>query len=93
MTVPAASSPLWLPAAFAVGLVLGLIHFRTLRQVSADYLAGYAGRAALLQMIRLAILVAVLFGLALLGAMDLLAGALGVLAARLVVVGRARKGP
>ena len=88
-----ASSPLWLPVAFAAGLVVGLIHFRSLQQVSEDYLAGHAGRAVALQFLRLAVLAAVLVGLAWLGAGDLLAGTLGVLVARFFVLRRAGREP
>ncbi len=41
----------------------------------------------------LAVMVAVLFGLVTLGAMPLLAGALGIVAGRVIVMRRTRRGP
>jgi F1F0 ATPase subunit 2 len=79
-----------LPIALLIGVLLGLAHFRTLRTVSEGYSGGRAGRAALLQLLRMAVVVVVLYALARLGAGALLAGALGLLAARSVVVRRVR---
>lgn len=76
---------------FLVGLLLGLLHFGTLRQVTRLYTTGGAGKALALQLTRLVLLAAVLFGLALLGAVALLAGAVGLLAARWLVIRRTRE--
>jgi F1F0 ATPase subunit 2 len=86
-----ASFSLELAAAFLAGLVLGLFHFRTLHRVSEDYLDGHASRAIALQLLRLAVLAGALVGLALLGAGFLLAGTLGVLIARFVVMRRVER--
>ncbi len=57
---------------FACGLGAGLLHFLTLRRIAQMYLGGtHAGRAVLLQAGRLALLGAVLAGLAQLGALPL----------------------
>jgi F1F0 ATPase subunit 2 len=77
---------------FVLGFAAGLVHFATLRQVTALYLGGGAlPRALGLQLLRLALLAGVLVLLARLGAGPLLAGALGVLIARAMVLRRARK--
>ena len=93
MIAHSASLLLWILAAFAGGLAAGLVHFRSLHRVSEAYLAGNAGRAIALQFLRLALLAVVLVGLAWLGAPQLLAGALGVLLARFVVIRRVRREP
>lgn len=83
------SLPLLAGFAFGViiGLALGLIHFGTLKKVSALYLSGTgAGRAIGLQLGRLAFLAVALALLALSGAGPLLGGALGVLAGRTLVL-------
>lgn len=75
-----------------LGFAAGLAHFATLRKVTALYLTGGApGRALALQLARLVLLTALLAGLALLGAGPLLAGALGVVLARAVILRRAGK--
>lgn len=75
-----------------LGLATGLVHFATLRRVTALYLAGTAPARALgLQLARLALVALVLAGLARLGAGALLAGALGLMLAREAVLRRARK--
>lgn len=80
------------PLGFALGFAAGLVHFATLRRVTALYLGGSgAGRALALQIVRLAGLAAVLVLLAWLGAGPLLGGALGVLVARGVILHRAGK--
>ncbi|AIT81880.1 MULTISPECIES: ATP synthase subunit I [Novosphingobium] len=78
-------------AGFAVGLLLGLIHFRSLLQVSGDYLQGRAMRAALLQLARMTVLAAALYVMARVGAGCLLGGAAGVLVGRRLVMRRVGK--
>jgi F1F0 ATPase subunit 2 len=73
-------------AGLAAGLLLGLVHFRSLRRVSNAYVDGHAARAAALQIARMAIMIAVLFALARVGALCLLAGAGGVLLGRRLVM-------
>lgn len=85
-----------LPAAaligLALGLVLGIAHFASLKRVTALYVGGGTPwRAIAFQLGRLALLTAVLTGLALMGTVPLLAGALGVLVGRAIVLHRARK--
>lgn len=80
-------------AALALGLLLGFVHFRTLASVSEDYLAGNAARAVLMQALRMVVMVAVLFGLVRLGALPLLAGALGIVISRSIVLRRAGDKP
>lgn len=82
-----------LAAALVAGVALGLVHFGTLHRVSEDYLGGRAGRALALQLLRMAAMIGALYGLARLGALELLAGALGVLIARILVMRRARREP
>ncbi len=77
---------------FALGLALGLVHFLSLRTVTALYLDGGSTlRALALQLIRLALLGGGLVALALLGALPLLTGAAGVLVARQIVLRRSRE--
>ncbi|MCB1357988.1 MAG: hypothetical protein KDK53_16360 [Maritimibacter sp.] len=77
---------------FAFGLAVGLVHFLSLRRVTALWLSGRAPRRALaLHFGRLAALGAGLFGLALIGAVALVAGAMGVIVAREIVLHGARK--
>lgn len=77
---------------FAFGFALGLVHFASLRQITALWLSGRAPRRALaLHVVRLAALGIGLFGLALIGAAPLLAGTLGVMASREIVLYRARR--
>ncbi|MCT2398446.1 ATP synthase subunit I [Novosphingobium mangrovi (ex Huang et al. 2023)] len=85
----------WLKAlaALVIGLVLGFVHFGMLASVTEDYLAGRAMRAVIVQVLRLAVLGAVLFALVRLGALPLLAGALGIIAARAIVLRRRRPEP
>jgi hypothetical protein len=78
----------WLKAVGALtsGLILGFAHFVTLASVSADYLAGHALRAVIAQGLRIGIMAAALFCLARLGALPLLAGALGIVTMRAIVL-------
>ncbi|WP_425053672.1 ATP synthase subunit I [Psychromarinibacter sp. S121] len=79
--------------AFGIGLGLGYLHFASLKRVTALYVSGKSIWAAVaLQAVRLAVLGAGLYGLALLGAIPLLAGALGVLLARQLATRAVRKG-
>jgi hypothetical protein len=61
--------------------------------VTEDYLAGRAMRAVAVQILRLAVMGGVLFALVRLGALPLLAGALGIAAARVIVLRRKREEP
>lgn len=84
---------LLIAAGFALGLGLGLIHFASLKRVAELYVGGGSlGRALGLQLLRLAILTGLLVLLARQGAAPLLAGALGIIVARWIVLRRARKG-
>ncbi|HCQ65069.1 MAG TPA: ATP synthase subunit I [Rhodobacteraceae bacterium] len=88
MTTTLALTALFLTLGFAAGLV----HFATLGRVTSLYLAGGSPAQAVgLQLVRLAALACVLILLAWLGAPALLAGALGVILARGVILRRARK--
>ncbi|MAS05497.1 MAG: hypothetical protein CL534_12545 [Ahrensia sp.] len=83
-------SPAWFASiviALAVGFAAGLFHFRSLKGV-ARRLANGDLTAIALQLGRLALLGAILFGMALFGAQALLAGAAGVLFARRRVLAR-----
>ena len=78
-------------AGLIVGLVGGTAHFVLLRWNTDLYLRPRGlGRAIALQGLRLALLAAVLVLLARQGALPLLLGALGVLAARWIVLRRVR---
>lgn len=76
-------------AGLGVGAVLGLAHFASLAWNTRLYARGGAALGLAVQLARLALVVAVLYGLVRLGAGALLAGALGFLAARHVVMRRA----
>jgi len=74
---------------FAAGALLGLIHFGTLWWNTKAYTAGgNPFRALAIQLLRFALLVAVFVGLARLGALPLLAGALGLLVSRSFLIRR-----
>ncbi len=77
----------------ALGGVLGLVHFSTLWLNTRLYADGRPGRAVVLQILRFAVLVAVFYGLARLGAVPLISGALALVAVRLVVVRRLGRMP
>lgn len=79
-----------LPAAlaFAAGLACGAAHFASLRAVATAWATGAAVRALGLQLLRWLVLVAAAVVAARQGALPLLAGTLGLLAARSLVVGR-----
>lgn len=85
--------PLWISVlATGLGCGLGYLHFASLRPVTDLYLAGdRVFRAIVLQLLRLGALGAGLVSLALLGAIPLLAGTLGVLIARYVALRRANR--
>ncbi|WP_118138650.1 ATP synthase subunit I [Oceanicella sp. SM1341] len=74
------------------GFLLGLVHFGGLRHNTRLYMQGRAGAGIALQLGRLALVAAGFTGLALLGPVPLLAGTLGLLAARRVVLRRTRAG-
>ncbi|SFC67181.1 ATP synthase subunit I [Tropicimonas isoalkanivorans] len=79
---------------FLVGVTLGLVHFSSLRRVTVLYLAGRdIGRALALQAARFANVLAVLVLLARVGVLPLLAGTLGLLVGRALVLRQARKVP
>ncbi|WP_338468173.1 ATP synthase subunit I [Novosphingobium sp. ZN18A2] len=84
---------LTIAAALLGGALLGWIHFSSLHTVTQDYAQGRAPRAVLLQFGRLAILAGGLFLLARLGAWPLLAGSVGLFAARAAVLRKARRDP
>lgn len=72
----------------AVGALLGLVHFGALWWNTRLYTQGGAALALAVQLGRFALLGLVLAGLAKLGALPLLAGALGLLLVRPLVVRR-----
>lgn len=72
----------------AAGLVAGLAYFRALRWNVDLFEQGATPKAILLLMARFAALAAALTGLAKLGALALLSGALGLLVARRAVLRR-----
>lgn len=67
---------------FAIGVLLGLIHFGSLWWTTRAFVQGEPLRALLSQLFRFALLLLVLGLLAKLGALPLLSGALGLLLAR-----------
>jgi F1F0 ATPase subunit 2 len=74
-------------AFFAVGLAAGMLHFALLRWNAVLYgRAGGIGGAVALQLLRLAVLAALLAVISMQGALPLLLAALGVLVARPVVM-------
>jgi F1F0 ATPase subunit 2 len=91
MTLTAISPAVLLPVALLVGLLLGTLHFTSLLTVAEGYADRRVGRAALLQFLRMAVVIAMLYGLAQTGAGALLAGAFGMLVSRIRVVGRVRR--
>lgn len=82
--------PVLLIAALLAGGLVGGLHFAGLERASADHLAGRMGPALGLHLLRWGVTIAVLVGLARLGALPLLLGALGLLGARAVVMRRMR---
>lgn len=70
----------------AAGMLLGLVHFGSLWWNARLYASGGVASALGLQLLRFALLLVVLGGLAWLGAPALLAGALGLFLARGVMV-------
>ncbi|WP_071673989.1 N-ATPase subunit AtpR [Nioella nitratireducens] len=89
MTLPLVPALLGL----VLGLFAGLVHFASLKRVTALYLDGRStGLAIGLQLGRLVLLTGVLVVLALQGALPLLAGALGVVAARVIVLRWTKEG-
>ncbi|MGE4304951.1 MAG: ATP synthase subunit I [Novosphingobium sp.] len=73
---------------FAAGLLLGGFHFTSLAWTTQLYANGRIRRAIALHATRLAIIAAFLFGLARMGAVYLIAGALGLLISRAIIVRR-----
>lgn len=78
---------------FFAGLLLGLLHFATLRWTLHFFTGGSLPKALLLQLARLGLLGFALHLLATLGATALLSGMLGVLLARSVILRRTRSLP
>lgn len=74
-----------------VGALLGVVHFGSLWWNTRLYTTGGAVAALAIQLGRFAVLALVLAGLALLGALPLLAGAAGLMIARQLVVRRLGK--
>ena len=75
-----------------IGLLLGLVHFATLKRVAALYTSGGGiGKALALQLARFALLAFVMIGVAQLGPMPLIAAAAGMLAGRWVILRRNRE--
>ncbi len=72
----------------AAGGVLGVLHFGSLLWVARRFAEGGAAVALAVQLARFAVLGGVLYGLSKIGAPALLAGAVGLLVARYVVVRR-----
>jgi F1F0 ATPase subunit 2 len=86
---PGAHAPLLLIGfGFVVGALLGLLHFCALWWNARLYGRGSALHALALHLARFALLLVVLAGLAKLGAPSLLAGALGLLVSRGLVMRR-----
>lgn len=75
---------------FAAGLTLGTVHFLTLGRLVEMLVSGPVALPLILQLARFAILGAVLYGLALLGALPLIAGAAGIVLARVLVLRRTK---
>lgn len=92
MTEASLAAPLLIALATSIGLMLGLAYFHLLRR-SVERLAEGRGRAeaAVLALARVAAAVLVLWWLARLGAMALLAGGLGFLLARSLALRSARR--
>lgn len=79
-------------AGLIVGAGLGLIHFATLRRVAEGYVTGApAARVIGLQLVRLAVVGAVLIALAVWSAAALIAAAIGIFVGREIVLRRARR--
>jgi len=88
MMLPVAHTALGL----GLGFGFGLVHFATLARVTALFMGrGTFWRAVAWQLARLALLAGLMVALALLGAAPLIAGALGVILAREIVLRRVRK--
>jgi F1F0 ATPase subunit 2 len=75
-------------AGFAAGMLLGLIHFSSLWINVRLFTTGGAALALCVQLLRFALLLAVLVALAMAGAVALLFGGLGICVARRVVLRR-----
>ncbi len=71
---------------FVAGLLMGALHFTSLRWLTDFYANGRIRTAIGLHAMRLLIMAAVLFGLARMGASYLIAGTLGVVVSRVIVV-------
>ena len=76
---------------FAAGALLGLFHFGSLWLNVRLFAGGGAWRALGVQGLRFCLLIAVLGGLAMFGAMTLLSGTLGLFLARGLVLSRVRR--
>jgi hypothetical protein len=90
-TLAPLAQPTIAASGFAAGLALGLIHFATLRTITALYMSQTGcGRVLVLQLARFAVLCAALTALAQAGPLPLLSAAAGVLAGRFIVMRRSR---
>jgi len=78
-------------AALALGVVLGLAHFHSLRWATDAFVEGRAARAILLQVVRLALLGACLFGAALAGPWPLFGMAVGIFIGRAAIMRREKR--
>lgn len=82
------SSPVLIFLSSAAGILLGVVHFGSLRWITRLYVGGRPWQAFGLQVFRFAVLLATLAALARFGASSLLAGALGLLAIRRPILRR-----
>jgi len=74
---------------FGAGVLLGLVHFSTLRWNTRLYLGSGIAPGLGLQLLRFAVLAVVFFALVRIGAGALLSGALGLFVARRLLLSRA----
>lgn len=77
-------------AGLAAGFALGVLHFATLSRVTDMLLSGPVLLPMVLQLARFGVLGAAMYGLALLGAVPLIAAAIGITLARVVIVRRTK---
>ncbi|EGD58481.1 hypothetical protein Y88_0537 [Novosphingobium nitrogenifigens DSM 19370] len=86
----AMTANLLLILAFFGGLVLGLVHFASLNLAVTRYVDGRTGTALAVHALRMVVLGGALYALARTGTGPLLAGALGIFAGRIVIMGLRR---
>jgi F1F0 ATPase subunit 2 len=85
------TAPIQLLAGAGVGILLGLVHFMTLKWNTKAYLDGDHGLAFAMQVMRFALLIAALTLLAKMGAISLLSGMAFILLARAFILRRERR--